>query len=41
MPSQVAGTRLTQVQPTRDGRAFVHTYSQLLSHLYVAEGLPR
>jgi Tol biopolymer transport system component len=41
MPSQVAGTRLTQVQPTRDGRAFVHTYSQLLSNLYVAEGLPR
>ena len=41
MPSQVAGVRLWQVLLTRDGRSYVHTYSQVLSNLYIAEGLPR
>ncbi len=39
MPSQVAGVRLSQVLITRDGRSFAHTYSQLLSNLYVAGGV--
>ncbi len=38
-PSQIAGTRLSLVLLTRDGRSYVHTYSQLLSDLYVAEGV--
>ena len=38
-PSQVAGIRLSQILITRDGKSYVHTYSQLLSNLYVAEGV--
>jgi hypothetical protein len=38
-PSQVAGIRMSQVSVTPDGRSFLHMYSQLLSNLYVAEGV--
>lgn len=39
MPSQAAGVRLSQVLIARDGRSSVHSFSQLLSGLYVAEGI--
>ena len=38
-PGQVAGVRLTQVFLTPDGRSWVHSYSRLLSDLYVADGV--
>ena len=38
-PSQVAGTRLSQVSVTPDVRSLLHMYSRLPSNLYVAEGI--
>jgi hypothetical protein len=38
-PSQSAGVRLSQVLVTPDGGALLHSYSQLLSTLYVVNGL--
>ena len=38
-PSQSAGVRLSQVFVTPDGGALLHSYSQLLSTLYVVSGL--
>jgi Tol biopolymer transport system component len=37
--SQPAGVRLSQVLLTPDGSAYVHTYAQLLSTLFVASGV--
>jgi WD40 repeat protein len=39
-PSQVAGVRLSSVAVTPDGRALLHSYSRLLSTLYVVGGIP-
>ena len=38
-PSQRAGVRLSQVFLTSDGATILHSYSRLLSHLYVMHGL--
>jgi hypothetical protein len=39
-PSQKAGVRLSQVLITPDGRTFLHSYSRLLSNLYMVTGVP-
>jgi eukaryotic-like serine/threonine-protein kinase len=39
MAAQVAGLRLSQIFITPDGRSWTHAYSQLLTDLYVADGL--
>ena len=39
MPAQVAGLRLSQIFLTPDGRFWTHSYSQLLTDLYVADGV--
>jgi hypothetical protein len=39
MPGEVAGLRLSQVFITPDGRYWTHVYSQLLTDLYVADGV--
>ena len=38
-PSQKAGVRLSQVSITPDGRTVLHSYSRLLSNLYVVSGI--
>jgi Tol biopolymer transport system component len=38
-PGQVAGVRLSQVFLTPDGRSWVHSYSRLLTDLYLADGV--
>ena len=39
VPSQPAGVRLSQVAMTPDGRTLLHSYSQLLTNLYVVSGV--
>jgi hypothetical protein len=39
-PSQRAGVRLSTVSVTPDGRTILHSYSRLLSNLYVVNGIP-
>ena len=38
-PREVAGLRLSMIGMSPDGRSWVHSYSRLLTDLYVAEGL--
>jgi hypothetical protein len=38
-PSQVAGLRMSHVIVTPDGRTIVHSYSGLLSNLYIVDGV--
>jgi hypothetical protein len=38
-PPEVAGLRVSQLMMTPDGRYYVHSYSRLLTDLYVAEGI--
>jgi hypothetical protein len=38
-PREMAGLRLTSLALSADGRYYVHSYSRLLSSLYVVEGL--
>ena len=38
-PREIAGLRLTLLALSPDGRYYVHSYSRLLSSLYVVEGL--
>jgi hypothetical protein len=38
-PSQAAGVRLSQVAATPDGRTILHSYAQLLTNLYIVEGI--
>jgi len=38
-PGQVAGVRLSQVFLAPDGRSWVHSYSRLLTDLYLADGV--
>lgn len=38
-PHEMAGLRLTLLALSADGRYYVHSYSRLLSSLYVVEGL--
>jgi serine/threonine protein kinase len=38
-PSQPAGVRLSQLTVTPDGKTILHSYAQLLTNLYVVEGV--
>jgi hypothetical protein len=38
-PAEIAGLRLTYLALARDGRHYVHSFSRLLSTLYIVEGL--
>jgi hypothetical protein len=38
-PAEIAGLRLTYLALARDGRHYVHSFSRLLSTLYMVEGL--
>ena len=38
-PREIAGLRLSMIEISPDGRSWVHSYSRMLTDLYLAEGL--